>query len=100
MLRCARCRTEVDELWATLEMFSRVGNMRAFDLCRPCTQVAYAFVLNRSIKWEDKAMTIIWDLPLNDPEDIDDAEHHAMCHCHDCDPDFRFEYLREERWAG
>lgn len=97
MTRCARCHDDVDAIWATIEMWSRVGNHRALDLCQSCTTLAYAFVLNRPLHKEEP-MTIIWSTPLNDPDDIDDAEHSAMCHCAECDPDFRFELQREERW--
>lgn len=78
-------------------MWSRVGNHRALDLCQTCTFVAYAFVLNRPLMMED-TMTILWDLPLNDPEDIDDAEHAHACNCAECDPDFQMELRREMRW--
>lgn len=43
-------------------------------------------------------MTILWDLPLNDPEDIDDAEHAHACNCAECDPDFQMDLRRELRW--
>lgn len=78
-------------------MWSRAGNLKALDLCAPCTQVAYAFVLNRPFRMENN-MPVTWTLPLDNPEDIDDAEHHAMCHCHECDPDFHMELARENAW--
>ncbi len=43
-------------------------------------------------------MSVVWVTPLNNPEDIDDAEHHAMCHCHECDPDFHMELARDNAW--
>lgn len=98
MFSCDRCGIECDELWAGLEMFSRLGNSRSVELCQACSLVAYSFVLNRPL---GVPMTIVWDMPLYDPEDVDDAEHHAQCHCAECDPDFRFEADREDRaWAS
>ena len=96
MFCCARCGDKVDELWATIEMWSRAGNLQALDLCQSCTQVAYAFVLNRPLR-KGREMTVMWTMPLDNPEDIDDAEHHAMCHCHECDPDFHMELMRDAR---
>lgn len=93
-MRCSRCRNQVMELWATVEMVSRVGNFHAVDLCRGCTAVAYSFVLNRPLE-QEAPMTII-DY-LRDPEDIDDAEHAGYCRCHECDPDFHMERMRDER---
>lgn len=99
-MRCQRCSTDVPVLWATIEMFSRYGNFRAFDLCKECTDVAYAFVLNRPLG-KQVPMSIVWDMPVRDPDDIDDAEHHAQCHCMECDPDIKFEMDREDKaWAS
>lgn len=94
-LRCTRCSGQVMELWSTVEMFSRVGNFRAVDLCRACTAVAYSFVLNRPLTTEDPLTITDY---LRDPEDIDDAEHAGYCRCHECDPDFHMELMREERY--
>lgn len=95
MFTCARCRDECDELWSTVEMFSRLGNWKALDLCRACTAVAYSFVLNRPLTQGDP-VTVVFDYLL-DPEDVDDAEHASICRCHECDPDFHMERQREER---
>lgn len=96
MMRCARCHAEVNDLWATIEMFSRVGNLKALDLCQSCTTVAYAFVLNRPLHQEEP-MTMLWSVPLHDPEDIDDGEHLADCMCLECNADFHMERRRDER---
>jgi hypothetical protein len=96
MFTCDRCGDEVLKLWSTVEMFSRLGNYRNVDLCQTCTMIAYSFVLNRPLAKED-GMTIVWEVPLNDPEDIDDGEHASMCMCHECDPDFWMEYRRDIR---
>lgn len=93
-MRCDRCHDDVPELWGTIDMESRVGTRRAFDLCRPCTMVAYAFVLNRPLHMEDD-MKILF--PILDPDDMDDAEHPEWCVCAECDPDFKFEQQRDER---
>ena len=92
---CARCATQVDKLWSTVEFFSRAGDFTALDLCLPCTRVVAA-----AIRLEVDLYTVFpFSIPLNDPEDVDDAEHHSQCHCMECDVDFKFEYLREERYA-
>jgi hypothetical protein len=96
MMICARCTRDVDELWATIEMFSRVGNFRALDLCRQCTAVAYAFVLKQPLKG-DQTMSLLWDLPIRDNDDIDDAEHHTCCPCAECVGVLVGEWRREER---
>ena len=31
-------------------------------------------------------------------DDIDDAEHHAACRCHECDADFHMELARDNRY--
>jgi hypothetical protein len=77
-------------------MFSRVGNLKALDLCQSCTTVAYAFVLNRPLHQEEP-MTMLWSVPLHDPEDIDDGEHLAECMCLECNADFHMERRRDER---
>lgn len=34
---------------------------------------------------------------INPDDDIDIARHHAACVCPECDPDFHYERLRDER---
>ena len=34
-----------------------------------------------------------------DVDDLDDAEHAHACVCEDCQPDFKYDYHREERYA-
>jgi hypothetical protein len=98
-MRCARCADEITDYWSTIEMFSRVGNLKALDLCQACTTVAYAFVLNRPLHQEAN-MTVLWSYPISDPFDIDDAEHPIECGCPECDAtDTRFEMERERRYA-
>ena len=45
-------------------------------------------------------MTMLWSYPINDPFDIDDAEHPANCACTECDAtDIRFDERRERKLA-
>lgn len=100
MFECGRCHQQVAELWATLEMFSRRGNVRDVHLCQHCSAVARAYILNLTPPLEDPMTMIDWSIPLNDPDDVDDAEHHRLCMCADCtelDADRDFEHRRDER---
>ena len=92
---CGRCQLEVDELWGTVALYSRVGNWSGIDLCRSCTGIAYAYVLSQPLQ-QETTMSLVYDY-LIDPDDIDDAEHARVCKCHECDPDFHMERQREER---
>ena len=47
---------------------------------------------------EPDLRALIAPFPVVDVDDVDDAEHHAMCRCADCDPDYQFELYRESRW--
>lgn len=98
MNRCARCYTIGVRLWSTVEFFAGSGEYRALDLCLPCSRVVAA-AINLPIQGASMQTLFPWSVPLNDPEDIDDGEHHAQCRCHECDPDFRFDWQREERYA-
>lgn len=61
--------------------------------CAPCSGKILAAVFEREL---DDGELIIWS--AFDPN-VDVAEHHPACRCHECDPDFRFELEREERLA-
>lgn len=95
---CTRCRQHVDRLWSTVEFFAGNGAYTGLDLCLSCSRVVAAVI--ELVPGEVPMQTLFpFSVPLNDPEDIDDAEHHSQCRCDDCDPDFRFEWQREERTA-
>ncbi len=46
--------------------------------------------------------TIDWSTPLDvdDIEDVDDAEHHSLCNCAECNPDLHMELMRDERHSA
>ena len=87
-MNCGRCHTVVDELWASVEIFSRLGDFSAIELCEHCTRVVLAVTTMK-----ETAMTRIWI--MNDPQEIDDAEHPARCNCAECDPEFHIELRRD-----
>lgn len=93
---CGRCRQP--SVVATLEVFDDVGQ-RCVHLCERCASALAAFVCNQEVRSAMLDLSV-YDLDQFDHGDeVDDAEHPVSCHCPECDPDFLFEYHRDERVA-
>jgi hypothetical protein len=73
-LRCSRCSSDLP-IVASVEYLSDPRSF-AMLLCEACDADVTDVLFNN-----DEAV-----LYLIDPE-IDVAEHHALCHCPECDPD-------------
>lgn len=78
--RCNRCRAPHPMTMVTVTTDDDANTYWLCQGCGPDLEVALA------------------PYPVIDIDDVDDAEHHAMCRCADCDPDYQFELYRESRW--
>lgn len=94
-LPCDRC-TLVAEIAATVEVFAVDGCFH-WNLCASC-QVALYGVLS-PMKGQDMTHLFVIYTDDIDVDDLDDAEHAHACVCEDCQPDFKYDYHREERYA-
>ena len=94
MPSCHRCG--ITPLAATTEVFTDDRHY-AWHLCAECLGGLYVYL--QPIEGVDMTHTFIIYSDNLDYDDLDDAEHAGTCVCEQCDPDFRFEYIREERFA-
>jgi len=91
---CHRCGAT--PLVATAEVLTDDRHY-AWHLCAECLGGLYLYL--RPPEGASVTHTfVIYSDDIN-YDDLDDAEHAGTCVCEQCDPDFRFEYIREERSA-
>lgn len=81
-LRCHRCSSPHAMFEVTITSPTDSDSYWICQACEPDVRVGLA----------------PFDRPLFDIEDVDDAEHHAMCRCAECDPDYLLDMYRESRW--
>jgi hypothetical protein len=95
ILPCDRCDAVADTS-ATVEVFAVDGCFR-WNLCVTCHDVLYRTLSPT----KGQAMTHLFVIYSDDinVDDLDDAEHAHACVCEDCQPDFKYDYQREERYA-
>lgn len=87
--KCHRCHMNGSEK-STVEFYGdrAVG---FWCLCSGCTSDFYRFISMQGVQMTTQ---LIVDMST---EDVDDAEHHPSCICHECDPD---QYWKAEREDG
>lgn len=91
MIKCSRCGSTAPII-GSVEM--RMPQLVAVShYCAGCVDVLLQAVFDRVET--PTSLVIMTDAG----QDIDIAEHHPACRCHDCDPDFHMESMREERLA-
>lgn len=95
VLTCDRCAVLAD-VAATVESFAADGCFR-WNLCVSCQAVFYGALQPQKAE----AMTHLFVIYTDniDVDDLDDAEHAHACVCEDCQPDFKYDFQREERYA-
>lgn len=78
MIDCSRCRAHAPEA-ASIEAFAITGE-GYFFLCAQCLVDFQLFITNQGVLMNPSTYFSM----LADDADIDIAEHHWRCHCHDC----------------
>jgi len=78
MVRCARCRAHKSE-HATIEAFTVFGQ-GYWSLCRGCLVDFNIFIRNGGLLMNVQELIDVYAVS----EDVDIAEHHALCQCIDC----------------
>jgi hypothetical protein len=82
---CVRCG-EPSSLY-DVDITDLLGDQH-FDVCNSCSRALVAWLTSRP------ALMLLPEFL----DDIDDAEHHAACRCHECDPDWAMELARDNRY--
>ena len=78
MIMCARCRSHASEQ-ATIEAFTVLGQ-GYWSLCRRCMVDFNIFIRNGGLLMNVQELIDVYAIS----EDVDIAEHHALCQCIDC----------------
>ena len=78
MIKCARCMTHASEQ-ATIEAFTVLGQ-GYWSLCRRCMVYFNIFIRNGGLLMNVQELIDVYAVS----EDVDIAEHHALCQCIDC----------------
>jgi hypothetical protein len=77
--RCHRCHIDDSEK-STIEFYGDRA-IGFWCLCPGCTTEFYKFITMQGVTMPTE--TIV-DMSA---DDVDDAEHHPLCCCHECDPE-------------
>jgi len=78
MVKCARCGAHASE-HATIEAFTVFGQ-GYWSLCRRCLVDFNIFIRNGGLLMNVQELIDVYAVS----EDVDIAEHHALCQCIDC----------------
>lgn len=94
MITCGRCASTSTEA-GTVEAFTVVGE-GVWHLCHECLGYFINFMANQEEPmglFTDQVISVLY------ADDIDIAEHHALCSCYDCvvDPDEYRKFELENR---